>query len=166
MADPLRALTLWQPWAWAIFHGKPVENRGWPCPSWMLGKPLAIHGGKRYDAEGDAYVCKQLGLERLPPEAHAQGLLGIVRPERNIEACIDREADCTCDFCIAAETCSVARDQVVQGGWFFGPYGWVFREQVEFREPVPCRGAQGLWVVPPDVTVLVRQRFQEARRAL
>ena len=26
----MKALSVKQPWAWAIFHGKDVENRDWP----------------------------------------------------------------------------------------------------------------------------------------
>lgn len=26
----MKALSVQQPWAWAIFNGKPVENRTWP----------------------------------------------------------------------------------------------------------------------------------------
>jgi DNA polymerase-1 len=38
------ALTVWQPWAWAIAMGfKLIENRSWPPPRWLIGRELAIH---------------------------------------------------------------------------------------------------------------------------
>ena len=41
----MKALSLWQPWAWLIFNaGKDVENRGW---STSYRGPLLIHAAKR-----------------------------------------------------------------------------------------------------------------------
>ena len=43
----MKALTIRQPWAWAIARGhKPVENRSWTTP---YRGPLAIHAGLRWD---------------------------------------------------------------------------------------------------------------------
>lgn len=43
----MRALTVQQPWAWAIMHGgKDVENR---TQAWGYRGPLAIHAGQRED---------------------------------------------------------------------------------------------------------------------
>ncbi len=51
------ALTLHRPWPWAIIHGsKRVENRSWAPPAWLIGQRLAIHAGKRWDADGADYV--------------------------------------------------------------------------------------------------------------
>ena len=41
----MKALSLWQPWAWLVIHGgKDVENRSW---STLYRGPLLIHAGKR-----------------------------------------------------------------------------------------------------------------------
>lgn len=32
-----------------------------------------------------------------------------------------------------------------------GPIGWVLADVIALPEPVPCRGAQGLWTLPDDV---------------
>lgn len=45
----MRILTVQQPWAWAIFHGKGVENRGL---MWKYRGPLAIHAGARISHRG------------------------------------------------------------------------------------------------------------------
>jgi len=42
-----RAISLRQPWAWCLLHGKDVENRDWWMPQfkgWLL-----IHAGKTFD---------------------------------------------------------------------------------------------------------------------
>jgi hypothetical protein len=42
------ALTILQPWAWAIATGlKSVENRTWRPPDAAIGQLVAIHAGKR-----------------------------------------------------------------------------------------------------------------------
>ncbi len=52
----MRALTVKQPWAWAICHaGKDVENRGWPIPPKLLEDGpvrVALHAGKAMDLIG------------------------------------------------------------------------------------------------------------------
>jgi hypothetical protein len=51
---PLQAVSLQQPWAWAIFHaGKDVENRSWATD--FRGQ-LAVHASKKYDREGHAWM--------------------------------------------------------------------------------------------------------------
>jgi hypothetical protein len=45
----MRALTVRQPWAWAIFHGKPVENRSWAT---KYRGDLLIHARKQFDLAG------------------------------------------------------------------------------------------------------------------
>ena len=39
-------------------------------------------------------------------------------------------------------------------------YAWVFRDRVDI-EPVPCKGSQKLWVVPPAIADVVRERYQK-----
>jgi len=51
----LRALSLWQPWAWLVVHGlKDVENRSWQT---NYRGPLVIQAGLRWD---DFYVTDTL----------------------------------------------------------------------------------------------------------
>lgn len=46
----MKALTVQQPWAWAIIHGgKDVENR---TQAWSYRGPLAIHAGQRLSDRG------------------------------------------------------------------------------------------------------------------
>lgn len=40
----MKALSLWQPWASALFTAlKPDETRHWPIPTKLIGEPIAIH---------------------------------------------------------------------------------------------------------------------------
>lgn len=46
--------------------------------------------------------------------------------------------------------------------WWCGPIGWYMRDPVPF-DPVPCKGARGLWVVEGETLDVVRERYRAAR---
>lgn len=76
----MRALSIRQPWAWAILHaGKRVENRGWKAaPKFMIGESFLIHaaqGMTRAEYDDAIGFMEQIGVVR--PGA---GSPGLVRP--------------------------------------------------------------------------------------
>lgn len=133
--NPLRALSLSQPWAWCMTMPLPpdrkdVENRTWPCPPTMIGKRFAIHAAKSWDDNGAGHI-HDAGL-RFPPQATiARGAIVAL-------ATIDRQVR------------DASMLPAAQRRWFFGPYG--FRDLAVLAKPVPCRGMQGFWAVPDEVT--------------
>lgn len=136
----MKALSLWQPWAWAMTEPMPparkdVENRTWPCPPALIGQRFAIHAAKRWDDSGARFIV-QNGLR--PPSKHTITLGAIVAL-----ATVDR---------VVTEHAALP---VEQQRWFFGPYGYVLRDLAVLREPVPCRGFQMFWTVPPDVLATI-----------
>jgi hypothetical protein len=132
----MKALTLWQPWAWALFHGKPVENRPWRPSDAMIGQRIAIHAGKTFDHEGAAWVQKMLGLDSLPMAAAAKGVVGVATIDRFVRDDI---------------TGPDANDPILDSPWMFGPWGWVLRAAVELDAPIRCAGALSLWSLPETV---------------
>lgn len=48
--------------------------------------------------------------------------------------------------------------------WFEGPLAWRLDDLVELPEPIPCRGAQGLWLVPDELLPRVRDGFRADRQ--
>ncbi len=115
----MKALSVQQPWAWAIFHGKPVENRTW---STSYRGPLLIHAGKRYDKGGAWWIENHRGL-RLPDvrTIGLGGFIGIV----DLVDCVQKH----------------------ESPWFFGPRGLVLANprRIEF---IPYPGRLGLFDVP------------------
>lgn len=168
----LLALTLHQPWAWAVARaGKPVENRTWPPPRGVIGSHIAIHAGKTLDREAiedlafDGYTVPER-LDRGAIVAVAR-VIGWVRCTTDLHvtyrASLPRELRNRTPEAFSG----VTRDRaqlVVQSPWWAGPIGWVL-EDVTAIEAVGCLGRQGLWTVPPDVADEVRRRWREARRA-
>jgi len=154
----LRALTLWRPWSFAVTDlGKRIENRPWSAPQPIMNQYLALHAGKTYD-KGCVALMRELGLPEPPPSENCpQGIVAVCKVRGSYSAIVENEQQ-------------LERLRDVVGGiypdqrqWVFGPSCWVLDEVTPF-EPVPCKGAQGLWTVPEDILVLVRERWNTARK--
>jgi hypothetical protein len=137
----VRALTLWRPWPWAIFHAptnpKRIENRPWkPWPS-IIGKRIVLHAGKAFQKEAVDDILDSVLLKGeprvLPASAVHEGLIGVVTVTGFVES---------------------AEDAAMQAGqgqerWWSGPYAWVLTDVRAFKEPIKCKGSQGLWLLEP-----------------
>lgn len=112
----MKALSINQPWAWAILHaGKDIENRSWPT---KYRGDVLIHAGMRFDRDGLRFVEDQVGREIDPEERPRGGVLGIVEI-----------VDCVTES---------------ESPWFFGEYGFVLRNP-RIIEPRKCKGALGFF---------------------
>ena len=122
----MKALSLKQPMAWAIFHGKDVENRTWKTN--YRGRIL-IHASNKFDWDHYAWLYEnERRLEILvpPPSCFTQGaILGMV----TIVHCVKLHAS----------------------PWFFGPYGFVLKDAELFGIPIPYKGQLGIFEVPDEV---------------
>jgi hypothetical protein len=167
-----------QPWSWALSIGaKPVENRDWPPPSRLFGKPLAIHAGRQFDGEAADFLAKNrpaFGLaDPLPkPSEIALGhvvavarLAGAVFVAEVEEARPGEPLSRKLEVRDIRGTVTPARAaELAASPWAAGPFLWVLEDVVRIDPPVPCRGFQKLWTVPPAITDVVRERFVVARR--
>lgn len=139
----MSALTIHQPWAWAIVAGhKLVENRSWSPPAAAVGEVLVIHAGRRFDVENESLVEQLVGTDCLPPHVDAGGIIGVATLDRVIDA---QDGNCT--------------DPMLMDPWFSGRFGWVLRDADQFPTPIECRGKQGLWKVPPEAAAKVWYRM-------
>lgn len=129
----MKALSVRQPWAWCLFHGKPVENRTWYT---SYRGPLLVHASKTWDREGDLWIRKTFrGL--LPTYCVSKSyVLGVI---------VGR-----------VDLVKVVRSH--PSPWFFGPYGFVFENQIEFKDPIPWAGSRLLFDVPDHILPGAEQR--------
>ncbi len=120
----MKAITIRQPWAWLIFHGKDIENRDWP--SHFRG-PLAIHAAKgmtrgEYE-DAVEFVCNfDTALAARIPEMlmlKRGAIIGTVQ----MVACVE-DSD---------------------SPWFMGKYGHIYQNPKLLEKPVLISGALGLW---------------------
>lgn len=157
----MRGFTLWQPMAWGIAEGhKPVENRIWTLPKQFIGQRIAIHAGKRYDPEWATMIRNSFGLE-VPPKSEIA--LGAVVAVATFTACIDEAR--LHDLKIAdMKALGLREDQLdALHDWFSGPYGFIVADVCKLSEPVPCRGFQGLWNLPPEIEKEILEQLSGAR---
>lgn len=147
-------LTLWRPWSDAIAHGpKRVENRTWVPPKHVIGTRIAIHAGKAWDEEAYAF-CVRAGYVPPTKQASPQGVVATAR----IVGCAADNWDGPEPMLVAGTWGSLdlnAERRALVSRWYCGPYGWLLDDVHALREPIPCRGAQGLWLLPPDVVALL-----------
>lgn len=128
----MKAITVQQPWAWCIAAGhKLVENRTWMTD---YRGPLAIHAGKTVDTASinmvkgmlvDLGVILDMGV--FVPQRHLKALGAVVAVVDLVGICTD-SARCYCGVWAA-----------------IGQNHWKFANVHALAEPVPARGAQGLW---------------------
>lgn len=120
---PKIALSIRQPWAWAIIYaGKDVENRTTfaVTKAGFDARPVAIHASKgmtREEYEDAAEFMASLGVECPRPDDLVRGaIIGIA----NVTAIVKASSS----------------------QWFFGPRGLLLADQREI-ESIPCLGALG-----------------------
>lgn len=164
----IRGLTLTHPWAYCIAHGgKDVENRSWR-PERQGGKEgmwLAIHGGtvpgrntgKREEARMDLAAALMLGVPTMPqigPSAVMTLSFGhYVQGE---------EQFFTPGIVAVARLAGVTRNNM--SAWAVdGQYHWQLADVLTLPEPIPHRGAQGLWQVEGAALVKLREAWMAAK---
>lgn len=145
LPDDLRAITIRQPWAWAIVNGeKPVENRTQPLPRKFLGEIVAIHAGNfRFD-DDDVEAASRLSQRLIDSTSLTTGavvgfarLVGSIRRRSELKTEKDRK-------------------------WFHGPHGWLLEDVVLLAEPVRCNGQLGFWRLPRGALSKVKAQVTES----
>jgi len=136
----MKALSLRQPWATMIVTGmKAIENRKWKS---NYRGSLLIHASKTWDFEGAKYI---LSVDRsllgfVDHDDHYKG--GIIGKVEMVD-CIERVKVFDIDF-YALEF----EDPETITKWFFGPYGFIFKDPIEFHKPIEYKGQLGIFEVP------------------
>lgn len=132
----MRALTVQQPWAWAIIHGgKLVENR---TTSWAYRGRLAIHAGQRLSMRG------QLVISDAPMALTYGAIIGTVD-------LVDVHPDAGCCRPWGESTYTEHRGRARTN------VHHLVLEDPRPCQPIPTPGRLGLWTVPADVAAQLEQ---------
>jgi hypothetical protein len=148
----MKALSLKQPWAWAVLHaGKNIENRRWQSdyrgPFWVAASAQVTRG---YFDEAKAII------ERLAPGAHVPPLDELPRGciigrARLVDVIHPGGASGHHPWRPGSHKLHPAR-------WhFLDQYGFVIEEERALDKPVECKGLQRWWTVPPAVRALLER---------
>ncbi|MBO6507556.1 MAG: ASCH domain-containing protein [Roseibium sp.] len=142
----MKVISIWQPYASLAVHGhKVVETRGWPAPKSLIGKTIGIASTKNIQAaqrqafKDDAfrYHFDQTGLPELVDLPHGC-VLGTVQLH-------------SCDVITEEDLEDITEAERLFGWWEVGRYAWRLRYPRPFPEPIPAKGAQGIWNWDPHV---------------
>lgn len=149
----MRALSVKQPWCWAIIRGtKRIENRTWTT---AYRGQIAIHASLPWDRGGENSEVIQAEWRQF-----AQGPLH--RSSPGIESGAVLAVADLVDVCTTQGDHTSCRC----GSTWAAPYQchWKLDNVRPLREPVPCKGALSLWRLPDDVDEAVRAQLDEAVR--
>lgn len=165
----MKALTLWPEWCWPIIHlDKRVENRSRRPPQSAIGRRFAIHAGQNIGGKKRLRIIpaiKQMVLtaqaadwEYKPDTEHTGYHLGIfVNPANRIERF------CPHDIILGAIVATALLERVdymcpTAPEAMLPPWGardswhWHLADVQVLYNPVHCRGRQGLWTLPTELT--------------
>ncbi len=134
----MKALSLIQPWATAIMMGnKKIETRSWKTD--YRGR-IAIHAGMSFPKYAIEFAQTEVALGRLPrriPRGAIIGFVTIIGMQRTEEAAL-----------------TITGLERLYGDYSYGRWAWLLADPEVLFEPVPCKGALGLWEVPADISLL------------
>ncbi|PYE50941.1 hypothetical protein [Deinococcus yavapaiensis] len=165
--NAIRGITLRHPWAFCVARlGKDVENRSWrpEQQGGNVGMSLAIHGGAL--PKGDALEEAVDNARHVDRCILTDDYLN-ARPNDAKTWLEQRERLTVGDF-MTLGIVAVARLTEVRTDspsvWAVdGQVHWCLSDVVTLPEPVPHRGAQGLWVLTPEALGAVRHLYKQAK---
>jgi hypothetical protein len=141
----VKALTVKQPWAWAIAAGyKTIENR---ATNWSYRGPLAIHAGARYSRRGWASPLIQAAQRASTPEvaklADIRGAIIAVTQLTDVHP----DTGCCRPWGESAyrDADGRTRTQLVH----------LVLADIAPVTPIDCPGKLGLWIPPDHIRALL-----------
>ena len=143
---PVRALTVRQPWAWAIVHGgKDVENRTRNIAGAYRG-PVAIHAGKGWADAALAEVERLAGFDATPGGFVLGNIVGVVD-------LVHVHADCTELIEGFGHTPTCSR-------WAMSDHWHLHMSNPRpLTTPIPATGRLGLWTLPDDIASQITEQI-------
>ncbi|GAA4075654.1 ASCH domain-containing protein [Nocardioides kongjuensis] len=161
----MKALTVQQPWAWAIVHGgKTIENR---TQAWKYRGPLAIHAGARLSQRGCDVVPEILAETRgcqvgdyLGEELTYGAIIGVARlvDVHLAESAIDAEwGSSVIRSVVCCDSPWAEQSYIEHGGRGRRDVVHLVLEDPRPIDPIPCKGRLGLWTPDQDVLDQLRE---------
>lgn len=138
--NPMKALSLWQPWASLVAAGVKIdETRHW---STEYRGPIAIQAARTLDVAGAPdHLCLSV-FGSFWPKQLPQGVV----------VCVAELYDCVPAERIAGY---ISRANLAAGNFAPGRFAWRFRNIRALLEPIPVVGRQGLfnWTPPHELAL-------------
>ena len=153
----MKCISLWQPWATLIAIGaKRFDTRSWET---SYRGPLLIHAEKKMNGDllemcsddpfldaldrAGAYPTPGAPVERFLP-------LGAIIAVANLKA-IYRVAERHTNHAVLSNGSEIMGPEYAFGDYAPGRFAWKLENIRRFPEPIPFKGAQGIFSVPPEL---------------
>ena len=138
----MKTLTLTQPWATLVAIGaKRIETRSW---STAYRGPLAIHAAKGFPKWAREFTVDPICYEAVrkhgihSPQGYPMGVVlatcKLVAVKLIVRFCAD-----------AARMLPPTEPELSFGDYTPGRFAWILEDVKQFAEPIPAKGALGLW---------------------
>jgi hypothetical protein len=125
----MKAITLYQPWANAVVMGlKKIETRSWKTS--YTGR-IAIHASKTFPSYAKQFAQTERALGRCPSRLIFGAIIGFV----TIMGMRFTED-------VAPQISALER---LYGDYSLGRWAWMLCDPEELKNPIPIKGARGLW---------------------
>lgn len=137
----MKALSLWQPWASAIALGaKTIETRSW---STSYRGPIAIHAAKR-KVIGELEALQRSKISDFVGQMPWSLKLpfGAIVATAKLVDCVPSNS---------WKLHNMSSSNFYLGDFSPGRFAWLLEDVVALPEPIPYRGAQGLFEIPDEV---------------
>lgn len=148
--DPMRALTIWQPYASLIMvEAKPYEFRSWEAPAAAQNTRIVIHAAVRVPTMREMVDSQEWAME-----THGKSLGGGMTDLAKAMDLYDRwkrsgRPDDVFPRGVGLGTAKlgvpIKASEISEGLWPEDTWAWPLTDIKPFDKPVPARGYQGFW---------------------
>jgi len=143
----MKALSLTQPWASLVaMSAKQVETRSWTTAH--RGR-IAIHAAKGFPRSAKD-LCEEAPFNLFTPDWKTLPLGAIVGVATIVD--VIKSEKWRSFFAVR----SGWENEKAFGDYSDARYGWYFRDIKLLPEPIPCKGALGLWKVPAEIKAQIK----------
>lgn len=148
-------------WPCSLGHQARGESPAQADQSSDFGKPFALHASREIDNEIYERIFE------LAPELRCGGIdgdevrmghrwFGLSQIKSAVIAVATIVRDVTiAEYGIEAIVGVGGEIEPNQRRWFFGPVGYVLRDVIALPKPIQCRGYQGFWTLPEEISAAV-----------
>jgi hypothetical protein len=147
----VKGLSLTQPWATLVaIAAKRIETRSWQASYRGL---VAIHAAKAFPQDCQAQCYRDPFAEALVDaglsRADALPRGAVIALARLLHIAPVETID------LSFFPTALALQERAFGDFSAGRFAWVLADVRRLPEPIPCKGALGLWTVPGDVAASI-----------
>lgn len=140
----MKALSLTQPWATLVACGaKQIETRSWAT---RYRGPLAVHAAKGYPKWAREFALEPACYEAFRRRGASELWGGQTGHPLGAVVALCRLAECIPTSSVNFQALGVPEGlERAFGDYAPGRYAWILRDVKPLPEPIPAKGALGLW---------------------